>query len=468
MNCEEIQEKIELYVLDALPVSEHTKIETHLADCHQCQALSAEYRQLVTDLQGARQAKPPKAELERSILQSVEQEIRRLTPNAADHRALRLGRFAIPAAACLLVGLTFWQVWLQRDDASAPDRAGLARRVESSLPSYSILADARAVPTSPADNLVVRGHYVYLLLDDGLQANVAAIDSLTGKEKWRSEVDTLGYVVADQMGLYCLAPGARGGLDLVGIDVVDGASKWRYPLPGYNLLHGICTPTTLPGDRICWTTNAEIHVLGSSDGEALWTYTIPGESLLSVATVDGDHLYVAGITGVYCFDTDLGTQLWRAQYEFPVSRWARPLALAHNGRICVGLRSPQGQSKLFCMDLTDQRTLWARTVSQISHLCIADNRVFLRSQGVQALNLADGECLWDFASTGCSPLTYTEGHIWFVDSADNGRLISLYERTGARISDLIGVRSCNAFIELDGRGYVKTHDGSIHVLLLKS
>lgn len=467
MNCDEISEKIELYVLGGLSASEHAEIEAHLADCPRCQAVNAEYRQLVADLQRANEIEPPRLELQRNILRSVEQEIRQSAPNAAGPRSLRLARLAVPAAACLLAGLVYWQFWLQRDTISTPDLPGSTSPAESSLPSYSIPAEARAVPTSPADNMVVRGHYVYLLLDDGVQANVAAIDSLTGQEKWRSDVETLGYLIADQMGLYCLAPGRKGGLDLVGMDWVDGSTKWRFPQPDYNLLHGVCPPAVLPGGRICWTTNTDIHVLGSSDGQTLWTGAASDENLLSVATVEGTRLYVAGIAGLYCFDIASGTQLWQAQYGFPVSRWARPLAVAQNGRICVGLRSPQGQSKLFCLDLTNQRLLWTRAVAQISHLCIAGNRLFLRSGGVQALSLADGERLWDFASTGCSPLTYTEGHIWFVDSADSGRLISLYEQTGVRISDMLGIRSCNAFVEVDGKGYVKTHDGSIHVVLLK-
>jgi len=33
---------------------------------------------------------------------------------------------------------------------------------------------------------------------------------------------------------------------------------------------------------------------------------------------------------------------------------------------------------------------------------------------------------------------------------------------------LTGIRSCNAFVEQDGKGYLKTHDGAIHVVLLRS
>jgi outer membrane protein assembly factor BamB len=107
-------------------------------------------------------------------------------------------------------------------------------------------------------------------------------------------------------------------------------------------------------------------------------------------------------------------------------------------------------------------------MSGISQLCIGGNRLFLRNQGVQALDMKNGKSLWSFESTGCSPLTYADSRIWFVDANNKGHLVALHENNGKKTLDLRGIRSCNAFIERDGKGYVKTHDGAIHVVLLKS
>jgi outer membrane protein assembly factor BamB len=467
MNCEEVKKRIELHVLGESSEAEGLEIAAHLADCRECSAMDAEYRELVADLKQSAGVRPPGTDFEQKLLLSVEQEIREMTPDIPAWHAVHLGWVAVAAAACLLVSLILRQLWIHPDVHATSGSVESAGAVQSSIPSYSIAADARAAPASPADNIAVRGHYVYVLLDDGMGANVAAIDSLTGRQKWRSGVESFGHITVDQTHLFCLAPGEKGGLDLVGIDLVDGRTLWRYRGKTSDPLHGMCAPVVLSRERVCWTTDATIHVLRSTDGGVLWTHTIGGENLLSAATAVGDDLYVAGISGLYCLDAASGEPLWQSQYNFRVSHWVRPLVAACNDAICVGLRTPRGRSKLFCMSLADRRTIWTKTVSPVSHLCIAGHRLFLRGQSVQALDITDGESLWSFASEGCSPLTCANGRIWFVDSTDQGHLVALYERTGRKTLDLTGIRSCNAFIELDGKGYVKTQDGAIHVVLLK-
>ena len=468
MNCEEVRNLIELYVLGELSEKEHLKIEAHLLDCSECSAVDAEYRQIVNEIRQSTGTQLTEDKLERNILLSVENELKTIVTHTPARRKVNFGWITIAAVACLFVGLILRQLWIHLDADMTSDSVQISAAVQTKIPSYSISAGAKAVPTSPADNIVVQGRYIYLLLDDDLQVNVAAIDALTGRVKWRSDVASYGHMTSDEVRLFCLAPAETGGVDLVGVDRADGSVIWRYPGRMADALRGMCTPTVLPGQRICWTTSTTIHVLRSTNGEVLWMRTIPGENLLSAATMIGDNLYVAGINGLYCLSVSSGEQRWQSKYDFKVSRWVRPLIAACNERICVGLRLPNGRSRLFCMDLTDKSAIWIKTVQRLSYLCIVGNRLYLRGQGVQALDMTSGESLWSFASTGCSPLTYAEGKIWFVDTTDKGHLVALYERTGRKTLDLTGIRSCNAFIELDGKGYVKTHDGVIHVLLLKS
>jgi outer membrane protein assembly factor BamB len=466
MNCEEVKKRIELHVLGESNVAEGLEIEAHLTDCCECSAMDAEYRALVADLKQSAAVRPGDAEFERKLLLSLEHQIGKTTPHAPARRTIRLGWAAMAAAACLLVGLIVQQLWVHLGLYATSGSVESAGAIQSSIPSYSIAADARAAPASPADNIAVRGHYIYALLDDGLGANVAAIDSLTGRQKWRSDVESFGHITVDQTHLFCLAPGENGGLDLVGVDLVDGRTTWRYRGKTSEPLHGMCTPIVLPGERLCWTTDATIHMLSSTDGGLLWKRTIGGENLLSAAAAVGGDLYVAGIRGLYCLDVASGAPLWESRYDFRVSPWARPLVAASDGEICAGLRTPRGRSKLFCMSLTDGRTTWTKTIWPVSHLCMAGHRLFVRGQGVQALDATNGRSLWSFASEGCSPLTCADGRIWFVDSTDRGHLVALYEQTGRKTLDVTGIRSCNAFIAMDGKGYVKTQDGAIHVVLL--
>jgi len=208
-------------------------------------------------------------------------------------------------------------------------------------------------------------------------------------------------------------------------------------------------------------------MLRSSDGKVLWTHEIPGEGLLSTPVAVGNGLYVAGTAGLYYLDIASGEQLWRAEYDFDVSHWVRPLLAVAQGQICVALRTVTGRSRLVHINSADRKAMWTKTVPQVSHLCIAGNRLYVRSQGVKALDMDNGKLLWSFASTGCSPVTCANSLVWFVDSSEQGRLIALDEHTGRTELDLTGIHSCNAFIELGDRGYVKTHDGSVRVILFE-
>jgi len=468
MNCEEAKRRIEFHVLDALSETERLEVETHLAGCSRCSAIEAEYQQIVSGLRKSVNTRRPDIGFERQILQSVKDEIGGTVGHTQSYCTGWFVRVAVAAAACLFVGLILQQSWPYLFGRIPWISTESPTSIQSNIPSYSISTEARAVPASSSDNIVVRGHYVYLLIDDGLGSNVAAIDSLTGRQKWRSKTRSIGHITVSQKHVFCLAAGSAGGLDLVGIDIDDGSTVWRYPQKTSDSPYGICAPTVLPGERICWTTNTAIHVLRSSDGEVVWTRTIPGETLMSAATAVSSNIYVAGITGLYCWDIASGERLWYSKYDVKVSRWARPLMDACDDRICVGLRLPSGQSRLLCMNLSDQKTIWTETMSGVSQLCIGGSRLFVRNQGVQALDMKSGESLWSFASTGCSPLTYADHRIWFVDANNRGHLVALYEHNGKKILDLTGIRSCNAFVERDGKGYVKTHDGAIHVVLLKS
>ena len=464
MNCEEVQQQIEFYVLGDLTGMERREIEIHLKTCSRCRAIEAQYLQLMDELRQSSQTAPPNAEFERNVLRSVEREIRSVAPRA---RVSRTAAYAAGLAACLFISLAIWQLWVHREADTKPASIKSSAAPLANIHSYSIPAYAISVPTSIADDMVVREHDIYLLCQDSPRANVAALDSRTGVQKWRSEIESYGFLTADETRVCCLAPGDSGRVDLVAIDAADGRTVWRYSQEKPNILPGLCAPALSPEGRICWAVNTTIHMLRSSDGKVLWTHEIPGEGLLSTPVAVGNGLYVAGTAGLYYLDIASGEQLWRAEYDFDVSHWVRPLLAVAQGQICVALRTVTGRSRLVHINSADRKAMWTKTVPQVSHLCIAGNRLYVRSQGVKALDMDNGKLLWSFASTGCSPVTCANSLVWFVDSSEQGRLIALDEHTGRTELDLTGIHSCNAFIELGDRGYVKTHDGSVRVILFE-
>jgi outer membrane protein assembly factor BamB len=326
-----------------------------------------------------------------------------------------------------------------------------------------------------ADEVVVRGQNVYLLQEHGGQARVAALDIRTGEQKWLSDTQSCGYLLADDWRVYCLAPRDPGQFDLVALDAANGKTLWKYPQQHLAGLRSLCRPTLLPTDRICWTTNAAVHVLSCADGARLWTHSIPDGGLLSAAAVADNDLYVANTIGLYCLNVATGDESWRLAYGDVISGWDRPLLEVADEAIYAALSLGFGTSRLFCIELTGQgsrgagsrKILWSKVVGRVTDLRAIGDMLYLRDQNVQALDRTTGQLLWTFPATGCNPVTYAEGLAYFVDSGNQGRLVALNEHTGCKVWELAGIRSCNAFIKVDSTGFVKTHDGVVYAIIFK-
>lgn len=457
MTCEEVQSSIELFALGDSR-TESDEIQSHLAGCPTCRTLEREYRQIVKSLKQSAPFKQAHIDYERDVVRAVAEEIGEMTPRPVQpFRWVKL----CAMAACLLVMLGMW-LWSQ-GKMLVQDKTSV---YPAKLTSYLIPAQATSVPTSGADNIVVRDRDMFLLQDNGAKTNLVAINTETGNQVWDSNVDSYGHLLLGKAQLYCVAPSQNGGLDLVAIDAKNGQTLWRHTQNRPRLFYGLCTPVFLPNDQICWTVGHTIHVLRSADGEILWTQNAPGEHLLSTAVADDHSLYIAGTKGLYQLDPNSGKQLWHIEYEFAISRWMKPLLAITENRLCVALRERTGQSVLICVNLRDRKALWTKTLPPISHLCMTQERLYVRSQNIQALDLASGDLLWNIPSAGCSPITYADGRIWFMDARDQGALISLDASSGSPVSALAGLRSCNALVDLNDRAFVKTHDGAVHVIHL--
>jgi outer membrane protein assembly factor BamB len=497
MNCAEVNQKIELFVLDVLPKSQHVAIKAHLASCPVCRVTEDEYRLLVTKIREAGQPDLPRFDFAHGVRSAVRAEIRSI---ALGSLARRIIAITGSVAACLLFALVVWRVWTPSRSRVAPvitknlfkESLGEAT---SALGTPSILQawqyrGARSVPGSVADGVVVHGQNMYLLQEHGWGAYVAALDIKTGKQKWLSDIQSCGYLLADDSRVYCLAPSqagpAKGGfdrvqaaegrpdrvqdfalVDLVAIDAVNGKTLWKYPQQSPYPLPSPCRPTLLPTGRICWTTDTTIHMLSCANGKLLWTHTIPDGDLLSAAAVVNNNLYVVNTIGLYCLDITTGHECWRLACGDVTFGQGRPLLAATDGEIYAALSLGFGSSRLLCMKLTGHKILWSKVVAHVTHLYAVGDILYLRDQNVQALDRTTGRLLWTCPATGCNPVTYTEGLAYFVDTSDQGRLVALNRYTGCKVWELAGMRSCNAFIKVNSSGFIKTHEGVIHAIIFK-
>jgi outer membrane protein assembly factor BamB len=455
MNCEQVNQKIEFFVLGELSESQQVAIKQHLAICPACRAAEADYCRLINDIKKAVQPDLPGFDFVRAVRSTVDSEIRAVTTRS---RARRIIAITGSAAACLLLGLTIWLVRV------------LGAPTPFDSPSVSLVwqyRGARSIQGAMGDATVVRGQRMYLLHQVGSQAYVVALDAKTGQQKWQSDTESCGYLVADDSRVYCLAPASAGRFDLVALDRSNGKMLWRYPQLCPDQLQNPCQPTLLSGGRICWTTNTTVHMLDSADGKELWTCSIPDDNLLSRAIIMNDSLYVAGSGGLYCLNITSGKECWRLAWDEKMAGWDRPLLAVADGQIYAAIGMGFGGSRLLCMEPTEHKLLWSKVVPYVSHLYIAGGKLYLRHQNVQALDRTTGELLWTYSATGCSPVTYANGLVYFTDSSDKGHLIALNEHTGGKAWELVGVNSCNAFIKVDSTGYIKTREGVVYAAVFK-
>jgi len=475
MNCAEVNQKIELFVLGGLSKSEQVAISAHLTICPACNATEAEYRLLVTKIKEAAGPPPLRLDLVRRVRSAAYTEIRSI---ALCSFARRIIATTLSLAACLLFAFVIWRAWIWEPAPLRP--SSIVWRHKGAL----------SIPGSMADEIVVHGQNMYLLQESSGRACVAALDIKTGKQKWLSDIQMdltisprlsaevprpvagakepqgCGYLLADDWRVYCLAPSEAEKFDLVALDAANGKKIWKYPQNQPESLKSPCKPTLLPTGCICWTTNTLVHMLSCANGKPLWTRSIPDGGLLSTAVVTNNDLYVTNAIGLYCLNITTGDETWRLAYGDGISGQGRPLLAAADGEMYAALNLGIG-SRLFSIALKEQKILWHKDVARVTHLYASGDILYLRDQDVQALDRTTGQLLWTYPATGCNPVTYAEGLAYFVDSSDQGRLIALDRYTGKAVWELAGMRSCNAFIKVDSTGFVKTHDGVVYAIIFK-
>ena len=473
MDCVQVNRKIELFELGALTESEQAAIEEHLVSCPVCRVAHDEYRFLVTQIKGSSRSDLLKHDFSfaREVRSAVKVEIRRASYRAA---ARRLIPPVASVAACLLLAFAGWQMWVSSGykvkSALLEDRRRQST-VEASAPPSVLQAwqhkSAPSAPGSMADEIVVCGKDMYLLQMQDHQNYVAALDMRTGAQKWVSDIQSCGYLLADEYRVYCLAPSEAGKFNLVALDAADGKLLWKHKQERAVKLQSPCAPSLLPENRICWTTDRTVHVLNCADGDSIWTRSIPDGGMLSGAVAVDDELYVANALGLYCLDAQTGDESWRLACGDLKSSRARPMLAGANGEIYASMSLGLRRSRLFCMNAASRKILWSKVVACAARLDAIGDVLYVRDQNVQALDGTTGQLLWTCPAEGCNPVTYAEDLAYFVDSSDQGTLVALDRYTGVKVWEMAGIKSCDTFIKIDSTGFLKTPDGVVHAFIFK-
>ena len=475
MDCLEAREQLELLVLGELPDAQRAALAAHLRVCPDCRAAEVELGELVGQIQQAAEPVAPNPDFRRSVRSVTHAEVR----TAARRSRLRRVVVAVGSAAVLLVGVVLWRpsgVGTQQPPTpvvhvSANSTLAHTPRTSDGRVPLSVIwqhKDARAVPASVAEGIVVRGATIFALMRDAHGAHVAALDAATGQVRWQSTTRSLGQLAADASRVYGVSSGPRGTVDLVALGAGDGRLVWRYTPERARRAGTLCAPVVLGGNRVCWTAGTTLAMIDATSGQAVWTRAMPDCVRLSGAAAMGRDVYVASGCGLHCLDADSGRERWRQAFGDEKPGWSRPLLAADDGRVYAVLHRRNNLARLLSMDLAGRCVLWTRDVPRATHLLVTGNGLYLRTQDVGAFSKTTGRRLWTCRSHGCGALTWADGLLHFVDSGQPGRLVALDPRTGTKAWDVPGLRSCDAFVRAGPTGYLKTQDGVLYAFAMNA
>lgn len=467
MDCEDVRQEIELYVLGAADETESRLIEEHLSRCPDCRQIERQCALLLTNLRRQKRSSGADSELVPRILAATELPLKRALKRK---RLRRLTPTAASIAAALLLAAFVWQIWWGESNNGAGPSAG---QVEAPLtPAKTLWHKANAVGMgfTTADDIVVDKGTVFFLAGDNSTPVVTAVDADSGQTRWQSDMISCGYLETDGERLYCVALTGRPKSELAALDVRSGRVQWTFERPeASNSLYQPSRPTVMPATRICWVCENVIYALDARTGAEIWRRAVDGESCMSRAVVVGDNIYAAGRNGIYCVNADSGEVRWHLPCRFYTWPGSKPLiASAGSGRLFVAAGSKDGRSLVRRIDTATQHCLWEKLVPRVTHISVDSARIYLRCQDVLALDQATGDPVWKVRAAGCSPVTECDDLVCFVDRTREGRLIAINRHTGRITWQVPGLHSCNAFVKVGRRGYLKTEDSIVRAFTFGS
>ncbi len=290
-----------------------------------------------------------------------------------------------------------------------PQQGGLASNAMphlalGELPSTAWQTDIGAGADADAPILsgpVVAGGRVFAMDAD---ATVSAYDAFSGKQIWRTPLETReerdgswgGGVTFDNGRIYV----ATGFAQVIALDAADGAELWRTRVSGPMR----AAPTAQGGRVFVVTKDNESLALDAEDGTILWTHTGIAETagLLGGASpaVEGDIVVVPYSSGeIFALRVENGRPLWSDNLT-AIKRADAVSALADiRGRPVIDrgmVYAVSHSGRMVAIDLPTGRRVWEADVGGVQQPWIAGDFLFVLTADAQvvALTARDGLVRW--------------------------------------------------------------------------
>ncbi len=299
---------------------------------------------------------------------------------------------------------------------------------------------------------------------------IQALNAKSGIKRWQSEIISIGYLSGDEENLFCLSQAQGENLELISLSTKDGSVQWRFsnPSPTKRVKPSAASSSE---QFVAWSQGSVLHVLNKKSGKELWSTEIgkensPGtSSFLSTPVFAEGLVWAASQQALQAFDPESGKLIHSEHFDDNYATHSAP-ELAYGTHQIVLARSRGIGVTLLCAYSPSGVKQWENNISSASALLIAENKVYVRSQQIDAYDLYSGEALWHSDAMGCSPLAYANQKLFLADADGRRTLIALNANDGKRIWTADGLHSCGAISIRDGWGFLSGSDGYVHALNL--
>jgi outer membrane protein assembly factor BamB len=316
---------------------------------------------------------------------------------------------------------------------------------------------AKAPITSEA--AVARGVIVF---GDG-DGIVHALDSQTGKERWRVEtkdaVDATPAIVSDRVFV-----GSNDGM-FRALDLATGREVWH--IEGEDKFPTGGVPFTSPDSSESWILvngyDGVLRCLRTTDGSRVWTLETQDYINGSPAILDGGLVVFGGCDSlVHVVRLNDGTPVRKVTTDAQIIR-----SMAGFGESVYGVNYA---NQLLAANANEDALSWRYENDGNQFLTspgVDDVRVYAgsRDKHLHAVDRKSGEPVWKFRTGGrveSSPLVFDDAVVF---GSNDGRLYAVNKTDGCEIWRLdLGEGLANAPAFADGRIVIGGHDGTLFVI----
>jgi outer membrane protein assembly factor BamB len=291
---------------------------------------------------------------------------------------------------------------------------------------------------------VVADDEIAVAVGSGYRCEVAALETATGKTRWRVDPPTrakqtfakAGNLIADGAVYF----GSNQGLHA--LDAKHGTQRWLAKLSG------ICGAPIVVGETVVVGANRGLYAINRDTGRKAWTFAFDTQAAGPVAFREST-LYFSGDESLFALDaTDGKTVKWKvaafggpALHAAPAVTSERVVFVAKNG-------APA------CVDRVTGELQWTAQTkhSFYAHpFALSAERVVLKSIDgiIECYDLATGNQAW--SSTGGRTKPRSIGHCGPIIAGTTVICMTAEHSTGTRFLSGLDLKTGKVMWELDGK-----------------